>query len=373
MKNKLLVFHPALAPYRIDLFNSLHKSFESEFVFFREHLISQKFDKDVLHAQLEFKPTYMTKGLELNKKGQMIRFGIFKKILKNKPNIILCSEFSVLTLYIIIISKILLPNTRIYSICDDSIDVASKSGKFRNIARLIAVKLLNGLILASDAANEWYNKNYPKVKTIVFPIIQHEERIKKISENSIEPAKNFVKHYNLTNKKVFLFIGRLVEVKNLFFLIKVFAKYIEKNDNSVLILVGDGDLKNDLLDFTKQLNVADKVIFPGRFENEELYAWYNISDFFILPSTSETFGAVVNEALVMGVHVFCSELAGAACLINNENGGLFNPYNEESLLNLFYKTDNSIIDIYTKKKYRNSLMNFDFENKVNQLINFIAK
>lgn len=110
-----------------------------------------------------------------------------------------------------------------------------------------------------------------------------------------------------------LFVGRLVDVKNLNFLIEVFSDYVLLNKNARLILVGDGDKKNELKNLVLNLNIQDYVLFTGRYENEELYAWYKIADYFILPSTSETFGAVVNEALIAGLPVLCSNLAGASC------------------------------------------------------------
>lgn len=373
MRNKLLVFHPALAPYRIDLFNSLNKSFEAEFCFFRRNLLSQKFNEDVLLSQLNFEPLFLTKGFDLNSKGQMIRFGVIKNIIKFKPEIVLSSEFSLLSIYIAIIAKLINRKTKVYSICDDSLDVAINSGFIRRTARIIALHFSDGLILANELSNKWYNEKFPKTKTVVFPIIQHEDRISSISEKSLVHVPKYISEFNLKDKKVFLFIGRLVEVKNLFFLINVFAKYSKKESNAVLVLVGDGILKNELIEHTKKLGIENRVVFPGRYENEELFAWYNIADYFVLPSISETFGAVVNESLVMGVPVFCSELAGASCLINDDNGDLFDPYDEESLLKLFYKTTYNSIDFNAKLKCRSSLMFFNFKDKINQLINYIER
>ena len=49
-----------------------------------------------------------------------------------------------------------------------------------------------------------------------------------------------------------------------------------------------------------------------------------------LPSLSETFGAVVNEALIFGLPVFCSKYAGASSLIQSHNGVVFDPLNEKT-------------------------------------------
>jgi glycosyltransferase involved in cell wall biosynthesis len=64
---------------------------------------------------------------------------------------------------------------------------------------------------------------------------------------------------------------------------------------------------------------------PGRYEPKELLAWYHCASGFILPSYYEPFGAVINEALIFGLPVFCSQFAGASFLLNSGEDFLFNP------------------------------------------------
>jgi len=150
----------------------------------------------------------------------------------------------------------------------------------------------------------------------------------------------------------------------------VFSNYVSVNKNAVLVLVGDGDKKNELIELVNQLNVKDNVIFAGRYENESLYAWYNIADYFILPSTSETFGAVVNESLIAGVPVLCSELAGAACLVNESNGVTFNPYDKAMLLSVFNQVLNEKRQL-KKITSQNSIMPYSFNQRIQGLISFL--
>ena len=52
-----------------------------------------------------------------------------------------------------------------------------------------------------------------------------------------------------------------------------------------------------------------------------------------MPSTYEPFGAVVNEALIFGLKVFCSKYAGSSYLVSTEKGILFDPLSEKDTLN----------------------------------------
>ncbi|MDD4972362.1 MAG: glycosyltransferase [Paludibacter sp.] len=371
MKKKLLVFHPSLAPYRIDLFNGLNEAFESNFYIFRRNLLSQKFDTSKLEAQLNFKPKYLTFGLELRHKHRMIRFGYLHKILKHKPDIIICSEYNILTFYITLFTKLFFPGTEVYTLCDDSIDVANKSPVFRRLGRYISLMILDGIILGNEYAEEWYNKNFPDIKTVVSPIIQKEERILSILNNAQTISDEYINQYNLEDKTILLFVGRLVEVKNLNFLLEVFSSYVSAKKNVVLILVGDGEKKSELIDLVRKLKIEENVIFAGRYENEALYAWYRIADYFILPSTSETFGAVVNESLIAGVPVMCSSLAGASCLINEKNGKIFNPFDKEELLSVFNESLKRKKTVTTNLVIEDSLMPYTFSQRIKELVLFL--
>jgi len=371
MKKKLLIFHPALAPYRIDLFNGLNKEFEANIYFFRTNLLSQKFDTNALNEQLNFKPKFLTSGFELFFKSRMIRFGYLRKVVLHKPDIILCSEYNLGTFLTALFAKWYLPQSEVYTVCDDSVDVAINSSFIRKTGRYLCMKVMDGLILGNDFAQEWYNKKFPKIKTIVSPIIQKEERIISILTDAQHISGKYINQYNLKEKTILLFVGRLVKVKNLAFLMDVFSRYIEKNKNVILVLIGDGDKKKELIEQVTLLKIQDNVLFAGRFENEELYAWYRIADYFILPSTSETFGAVVNEALIAGVPVICSCLAGASSLINEKNGVIFNPYDKDELLSIFNKVLNKKRSTTNSSSLNNSLMPYTFEQRMKNLISFL--
>ena len=225
--------------------------------------------------------------------------------------------------------------------------------------------------MGNEDAEEWYNKHFPKIKTVVFPIIQKEERIISILNDAKNISLEYQKQYKLENKKILLFVGRLVKAKNLKFLLEVYSVYISKNKESVLILVGDGEIKKELLTIVDQLEMKENVIFAGRYENEALYAWYRLADFFILPSISETFGAVVNESLIAGVPVICSNLAGASCLINIKNGKTFNPNDKEELLSIFNEL--LLKKMPTKINYSltDSLMPYTFNQRTFKLMPFL--
>lgn len=171
-------------------------------------------------------------------------------------------------------------------------------------------------------------------------------------------------------KNFFMTSCRFVEKKNLYFLIKVFEKFQRKKDEWSLVLVGDGPLKEDLVELSKQLRISEKVIFTGYQEYENIRSIYKSASCFILPSITEQWGLVINEALASGIPVLCSERAGCApnLVENKEVGYTFSPFSEDDLetkmyrivddLNLydFRSKTNLIIRQWGKDKYSNNVL-----------------
>jgi glycosyltransferase involved in cell wall biosynthesis len=97
----------------------------------------------------------------------------------------------------------------------------------------------------------------------------------------------------------FVFVGRLVLEKNLEMLIEAFSQL--HCERKKLILVGDGDQRSNLEKQVKRLALENDVIFVGKSNEPEKY--YRESHFLVLPSSYESFGQVIIEALSLGVPV----------------------------------------------------------------------
>ena len=91
MKRKVLIFHPYLAPYRIDFFNMVDKYFSLNVVFQYKNDPSQDFNLKILKEEVEFNYDYLLKGFKVF--TQNIRYGTWEFINRTKPEIIVTHEF----------------------------------------------------------------------------------------------------------------------------------------------------------------------------------------------------------------------------------------------------------------------------------------
>ncbi|MEY3501481.1 MAG: N-acetylgalactosamine-N, N-diacetylbacillosaminyl-diphospho-undecaprenol [Bacteroidota bacterium] len=363
---KILIFHPALAPYRVDFFNEINTAFDSSFYFNLLNVKDQKFNQEELIEKCNFNLNYLSNGFEFF--GRSFRFGIIKILRKEKPDIVLCSEYGQVTIVVFLYKILFRKQFSFYTISDDSIENSKSRQGLRSLLRNLISKNCDGVIFPSKEVCNWYRSNVSKTtKTLELPIIHNDKVFRSELLESLDIANENIINFNLEGKKVILFVGRLVEVKNLAFLVKVVAQI--KTTDWVLVIVGDGELMNDLKEQAKKLNIFNNVLFVGRKEGKELVSWYTLSQIFVLPSIYEPFGAVVNEALLGGCKVLCSEIAGASSLIDADNGRLFSPYSEKELISLL---EDSFEEIgYTPNfihGIRESKMPFTFKEKIEVLI-----
>lgn len=112
----------------------------------------------------------------------------------------------------------------------------------------------------------------------------------------------------------YLYVGRLIECKNLEFLVDEFVKSGRK-----LTIAGDGHLRARLGAIA---NGCENIEFVGFVDNSRIQELYGSHDIFILPSSSETWGMVVEEALYAGLPVIVSDRVGSGRdLVESLNSG----------------------------------------------------
>lgn len=138
---------------------------------------------------------------------------------------------------------------------------------------------------------------------------------------------------DLNEKKVIFALGRLTYYKGFEFLIEA-AKYLPNNYQ--ILIGGEGELKQTLIDTIESLGVSNKVKLLGRLSDEELSTVFNISDVFCLPSIhrSEAFGLVQAEAMSLGKPVVSTDITGSGVSWVNQHGcsGLVVPPQNAKLL-----------------------------------------
>jgi glycosyltransferase involved in cell wall biosynthesis len=191
-------------------------------------------------------------------------------------------------------------------------DSLSKYFVFRNVTEIIAV--------TEPEKKEYIKRGADFNKIIVIPNAISNVYFKK---GQIDV---FIDKYNLRDKKIVLFMGRLHSDKRVDILIKSFAMVLKQEPKAFLLLVGpDGGAYHALKQIITNLGIEDHCKWLGSITdlNEKINI-YTSASCFVLPSDYEAFGIVILEAMAAGKPVIAANAGGPSEIIDeNKTGFLF--------------------------------------------------
>ncbi|MCP9756930.1 glycosyltransferase [Lacihabitans sp. CCS-44] len=169
----------------------------------------------------------------------------------------------------------------------------------------------------------------------------------------------------------FIYVGRIIGVKNIPILVKAFqnikSKIVEAEDWGLIIL-GNGLLDEEI---EKLIEVQNKHIykFPA-VDWQGVPKYFSQSDCLVLPSNSEPWGLVVNEAMICGLGVIVSDSCGCKDDLVQDNGYVFESGNQNSLENAMksFVLDMHKLEIM-KSKSLEIIKDFKVEEVAKRIVN----
>jgi glycosyltransferase involved in cell wall biosynthesis len=141
----------------------------------------------------------------------------------------------------------------------------------------------------------------------------------------------------------FLCVARLIDEKNLPFLIDAFGDFARNRPQSrrILRIAGYGALRDELQAQIDASGLTERISLLGRVPYHEMPMLYASTDCLILPSGSETWGLVVNEAMAAGLAVVVSSSCGCVedLVASGDNGFVFDPDDRAGLVAALERLD----------------------------------
>ena len=168
--------------------------------------------------------------------------------------------------------------------------------------------------------------------------------IKEIKKQFLVDSKN--------QGKYILAVGRLTKQKNFSYLLSEYEKFLRINKNYKLIILGEGDEKNKLINICKKMNLIEHVTFKGQVNN--VYDYMKKASVFVLSSLWEEPGFVIIESGFCNLFVVSSNCKNGPdeFLESGKGGILFESNKKNALYDALLKFENmSDEEILTKKIY----------------------
>ena len=124
--------------------------------------------------------------------------------------------------------------------------------------------------------------------------------------------------------RYFLFVGRLVKSKGVFDLVRAYATLPAALRSEVsLVFAGAGPMRAELEAAAHEI-YPGAVHFAGFIHRDDLAGYYALAECLVMPTHSDPWGLVVNEAMACSLPVICTNVAGCAADLVKENGILVN-------------------------------------------------
>lgn len=168
-----------------------------------------------------------------------------------------------------------------------------------------SIEKADGVTAVSKFLADKTNTQYQIDKHI--EVIPNFVDIEKFKRQDDEQTNCFKKNFAPNNEKILIHISNFRALKRVQDVIKIYDE-VRKKVDSKLILVGDGPDRSDCELLVRELELADHVRFMGK--QDALVELLSISDIFIMPSQSESFGLSALEAMSCGVPVISSSVGG---------------------------------------------------------------
>ena len=278
---------------------------------------------------------YLAKGKEFFSKNSIIQK---IQLILRRIKLFLFVQFPILTFYLKLKKKYDIEIASSYSEFDSVLnsfdkksrkiawfhtDVSYDKNKKRVMERIYKMQKFNHVVFCAahirNVITENFGISYPN-SSVIYNAIHAEQVLKK----SIQENVNLDLKY-----PIFCSVGRLHSRKGYHLLLKVHKKLIDEGLKHSVIILGDGEERENLKKQISEENLKETFHLLGTKSNP--YPYIKNSDFFILPSQSEAYPLVINEALALQKPIISTNVGGIPEMIDDGKDGILVNFDENEI------------------------------------------
>jgi 1,2-diacylglycerol 3-alpha-glucosyltransferase len=327
MRRRLVILTEIISPYRIPLFNELakHPEIDLHVVFLAETdpaLRKWQIYKDEIQFSFNILPSWRNR---IGRYNILLNCGVTRALKSAAPDVLLCGGYNYLASW----QALTWARTQRTPFLLWS---ESNSQDFRSGHSLVEfvkdefIRRCAGFVVPGQSARQYLHSREVKAGCIfTAPNAVDNDLFAAAAADARRHDAEFRAQFDLPNRYI-LFVGRLVEEKGIFDLLSAYAKLDPQFRHSVgLVFVGDGVSRAQLQKRAESISPG-VVKFSGFMQREQLGGYYALAEMMILPTYTDPWGLVVNEAMACGLPVIVSRAAGcAADLVKDQWNGLLIP------------------------------------------------
>jgi glycosyltransferase involved in cell wall biosynthesis len=334
MKRRLVILTEIISPYRIPLFNALAQRgvVDLHVIFLAEtdlDLRQWQIPKEEIRFSYQILPSWRRR---IGRYNALLNRGVGRALTKAAPDVILCGGYNYIA------SWQALFWARMHKIpfvlwSESNVQDLRRGHALVEFLKAEFLTKCSGFVVPGKSALEYLRAHKVEEGAVfVAPNAVDNDFFAGAAAAARQEAAKWRGEFILP-ERYFLFVGRMVREKGVFELLSAYAKLDASMRQQIgLVFVGDGALRPQL-----ELQAAaispGVITFAGFAQREKLAVYYALAETVILPTYTDTWGLVVNEAMACGLPVIVSHVAGcvADLLRQDWNGLLVEPRDVSSL------------------------------------------
>jgi len=324
MSRRIVIITEIIAPYRIPVFNALaqHDGVELHVIFLAENDPTERewlVYKDEIHFSYQVLPSWRRR---LGRHNFLLNWGAETALRRAQPDLVVCGGYNYVASWQ---SMAWARRNRVpFALWAESTTRDLRSG--HALIELLKTNFLrrcDAFVVPGKSSTE-YLRNYDVPEHAIFTApnaVDTEFFAQRAGLIRTDPAMH--RETLQLPPRFFLFSGRLVPEKGVFDLLRAYnALAPELREEMGLAFVGDGVARSALQKRAAAIQPGT-IHFAGFAQRERLPAYYALADALVLPTHTDPWGLVVNEAMACGLPVISSDAAGCvADLVENGSNGL---------------------------------------------------
>ncbi len=378
---KLMMVVNVISPYQVPLFNEIKRILKCDV-----HVVSvRKFPENrkklgwsESYKEAEF--TYVNleeKKISLLNLTMLWSPDIKKELYTYKPTHILVGGYFTLTVwYVLLWAKM---NFSYITLRSGTTRFSEENPYFlKTLLKRIYIKFSNSYVAYGSDAKEFLcglGANPTKIM-IEYDTVDVAKLKCIVKENNCIDAisrENLKQLAGYKSKKIFLYVGQLIQRKNVSALIEAFNIVSQERNNICLIIIGGGDQSAAL----KKVAQSENIHFTGPLPSEEVYRYYSIADFICIPSIKDPYPLVMNEGMSFGCVPVVSRNCGNSIdlLTPDDKFIIMNPNDRKEIALKISEADElSATELHDRRLWvHERILNFDIKNAASNICDSICE
>jgi len=333
-KRRVLVLSEIISPYRIPVFNALtkHEALDLHVVFLAETdpgLRQWRVYRDEIRFSYEVLPSWR---FRMGKHNLLLNWGLRSCIGKFAPETVICGGYNYLASWEALswarrhsVDFVLWSESNRYD--------ARKGSAWAESLKSYFLKRCDRFVVPGKASFDYLRSLGSAAERITVASNAVDNDWFVAQSDSVRARALELREKLGLPERFVLFVGRLVLEKGVFDLLDAYGSLGDEiRSEAGLVFAGDGESRLKLEQMSKQIRPG-RICFPGFVHREILAGLYALAEALVLPTHSDTWGLVVNEAMACGLPIIVTSVAGcyADLVEDGWNGYVVPPVDSQSL------------------------------------------